>query len=338
MNTFFPGFAETFADLLSSLRNQRVAVIGHLRPDGDCIGSQVALCRVLRAQGIEAVCVNADPVPRRLSFLLDDTPFEEGQAFLDRGAESGNWRSVYVDCADHGRAGKGLGVFFPRPAGNVDHHISNQGYAERNLIDGAAAATAELLAGLFYDAGLPVDPVAALGLYAGVATDTGQFRFPSTTQRVFELTGRLIADGADPALAAFQLYERESFGKMELLGRFLESFRRECDGRACVGTLRAKDFTETGATSEDTEGLVDYARSIEGVDIGLLLEERPDGMKASLRSKDPVFRVDQIATQFAGGGHACAAGLNSPRTVDEIYPELIAAVSRQITAVTAGTQ
>jgi len=120
---------------------------------------------------------------------------------------------------------------------------------------------------------------------------------------------------------------------MELLGRFLASFKRECGGRVCIGFLPASAFTETGADSEDTEGLVDYARSIEGVDIGVLVEDRPDGMKASLRAKDPAFRVDQIAAAFGGGGHACAAGLNQPASIEAVYPELIATITRHLAEI-----
>jgi phosphoesterase RecJ-like protein len=333
--TFFPALQPTFQSLLAACAGQRVAVVGHLRPDGDCVGSQVALCRVLRACGVEAVCVNPDPVPRRLQFLLGDTRFFLGSEWLADGAAPGGWVSIHVDCADHGRCGKRLATAFPRPLGNIDHHLSNDGYAQQNIIDAQAAATAEILAGLFFDAGLAPDALAAQGLYAGIATDTGQFRFPSTTQRVFDLTSRVIAAGADPAAASLELYERESFARLALLGRFLESFRRECGGRVCVGFLTRADFAATGANSDDTEGLVDYARSIEGVDIGILVEERPDGVKASLRAKDPVFRLDQVAQGFRGGGHACAAGLNVADDIATFYPVLVAALVAHLAKVDA---
>lgn len=327
----FPALRSDFEQLLAAIRpGERIAVVGHSRPDGDCIGSQVALCRVLRARGVQAVCVNADPVPRRLAFLLADTPFQLGRDFLPEGARSDGWRAIFVDCADHARPGKRLSSAFLRPLGCIDHHLSNGSYAEHNVVDSAAAATAEILAGLFLDLGLPIDAASAQGLYAGIATDTGQFSFPSTTHRVFELTGHLIECGAEPAVASNQLYAQESFAKLELLGRFLASLRRECGGRVCVGVLRRSDFAETGALSEDTEGLVDYARSIEGVDIGALVEERPEGAKASLRAKDPVMRVDQIAAAFGGGGHACAAGLNVGEPVETLRTQLITAIGAHL--------
>ncbi len=333
--SFFPELRSAFTALLAASKGHRIAVIGHLRPDGDCIGSQIALCRVLRARGVEGVCVNADPVPRRLRFLIGDTPFYRGSEWMPDGASPDGWVSIHVDCADHGRCGKRLATAFPRPLGNIDHHLSNDGYAEHNLVDVHAAATSEVLAGAFLDAGIMPDATAAQGLYSGIATDTGQFRFPSTTQRVFDLTSHLIAAGAEPAAASYELYERESFAKIALLGRFLESFRREGDGRVCVGFLRQSDFVETGATSEDTEGLVDYARSIEGIDIGVLVEDRPDGVKVSLRAKDPVYRLDLLAQQFKGGGHACAAGLNVASDAPTFYPRLVAALTAHLAAIDA---
>jgi phosphoesterase RecJ-like protein len=219
---------------------------------------------------------------------------------------------------------------------NIDHHVSNKGYAEFNLVDSGSSATCEVLAGMFFDNGLNVDAQAAQALYTGILTDTGQFRFTSTTRRTFLLAAELMARGAKPTEAGFELYERETTGKLQLLQRFLSSLAMECDGRVCVGTLPNGVFEETGATLEDTEGLVDYARCIDGVDVGVLIEERPDGsVKASLRSKDPRFRLDQIAAQFNGGGHACAAGLHLKQSTGEFRSRLLDALAAQIAAVDA---
>jgi phosphoesterase RecJ-like protein len=217
-------------------------------------------------------------------------------------------------------------VRFPRAVASIDHHLSNDHGAEENLIDDAAAATAEILAGIAFDLGLAVDSIAAKALYAGIMTDTGQFRYASTTPRVFEIVGRLLRCGAEPAEAGFHLYERESFGRMKLLQHFLASLRLECDGRLCLGVLPIGIFEQTGTTGEDTEGLVDYARAIDGVDIGVLLEERPGMTKASLRAKDPAFRLDQVAALFGGGGHACAAGLNPKEPLATLQPRLLEAL------------
>lgn len=332
---FYPDLSSSLAAVAGELKGKKVAVLGHMRPDGDCIGSQVGFCRILRALGIDAVCVNEDRVPRRLDFLVGDTPFFRAEAFDGAGRAA-----VTVDCADQARAGEILRQTFPEIFANIDHHISNTQYAQRNLIESNSAATAEILAGASFDNGWPIDPVTAQALYVGIATDTGQFRFPSTTERVFAISGRLLASGADPAAASDELYERESLGKMQLLQRFLASLRIECEGRICLGRLKQMDFDETGTTSEDTEGVVDYARAIAGVDIAGVLEERGGGVKGSLRCKNTVYRVDQVARQFDGGGHSCAAGFNSNRPLEELYPTLLEALQEQLARVdqTAGAK
>lgn len=333
MEKFFPALSAEFARLLATLAGRKVAVIGHARPDGDCIGSQVALARVLATRGHDVICINADAVPRRLQFLVSGMNFirtDEALKITDDRAV------IFVDCADHARAGDRLKAHFPKPIAVVDHHLSNVGYAEFNLVDSASAATCEILAGVFFDNGLTVDAQTAQALYTGILTDTGQFRFHSTSRRCFLLAGELVARGADPTEAGFELYERESIGKLQLLQRFLSSLQMECGGRVCIGHLPTGIFEATGTTAEDTEGLVDYARSIDGVEIAALIEERPNGaVKASLRAKEPAFRVDSIAAQFNGGGHACAAGLNLKTGAENFQSRLVAALCARIGEVDA---
>ena len=329
MELIYPEFYDRFAEFLRDLEGRKIVVIAHSRPDGDCIGSQVALARVLRALDLDVICANPDPVPRRIQFTVGDTPMVRFD-----GLPVGELTAIYVDCADQVRAGDKFKSRFPAPFANIDHHLSNTGYAQHNFIDVGSAATAEILAGLFFDHHLPVDAQAAQALYTGIATDTGQFRFNSTSRRTFMIASELMARGAQPAAAATELYERETAGKLQLLQRFLASFRHECGGRVCIGTLPDGIYKETGTSAEDTEGLVDYARSINGVEIGVLIEEQAGMIKASLRAKNPAYRVDQIAARFSGGGHACAAGLNVKNTTLAAFQaELIAALAAQIKAV-----
>lgn len=324
---FYPDLSPSIRRIADDLRGQKVAVLGHFRPDGDCIGSQVGFCRVLRALDIDAVCVNSDPVPRRLRFLLGDTPFFEAKDFQIDGH-----LAISVDCADPERTGV-LQEIFPEISANIDHHISNTRYAKQNFIDSNSAATAEILGGVALDNRWPIDRETAQAFYVGIATDTGQFRFPSTTRRVFTISGLLIDRGANPALASHQLYEQESLGKMRLLQKFLASLQLEFNGRVCIGSLDENSFAETGATSEDSEGLVDYARSIAGVDIAGIIEQRANDIKGSLRCKETRFRVDQIAALFNGGGHACAAGFNTDLPLKEFYPALLKAIGEQLDKV-----
>ncbi|MDR0902838.1 MAG: bifunctional oligoribonuclease/PAP phosphatase NrnA [Opitutaceae bacterium] len=329
MEKFTPALSARFAGLLASIAGQRIAVVGHARPDGDCIGSQIALARVLRARGHEVVCVNGDPVPRRLQYLVGDMP-----VVLTADTPPGDWTAIFVDCADHMRGGARARKRFPAPAAVIDHHLSNTGFSACDIIDATSAAACEILAGLFLDNAIDIDPATARALYAGIVTDTGMFRFNSTTRRTFMLAAELVARGASPSEAGYEIYERESPGKLRLLQRFLESLSFECGGRVCIGLLPDGVFEQTGADAEDTEGLVDYARCIDGVDIGVLVEERAGAVKASFRAKNPAFRVDQIAAQFGGGGHACAAGLNlKGGTLADFRPRLIAALAAQFAAL-----
>lgn len=328
MSAYYSELSPRFGEFIRGLGPEKICVLGHARPDGDCIGSQLGISRVLTALGHDTYCINPDPVPRRLQFVTAGTPFLPPDGFADCGE-----LAIYVDCADHTRSGKELRERFPAPLGNIDHHVSNTGFARFDFVDPGSAATAEILAGMFLDNNLPIDAVTAQALYVGILTDTGQFRHPSTSQRVFQLCSELTERGANPNLAAHELYERETPQRMRLLQHFLASLRMESGGRVCVGILPAGIFEATGSTLEDTEGLVDYTRAIDGVDIGVLIEERPPVIKASLRGKDPAYRLDQVALQFSGGGHACAAGINTHGKVEEFYQKLVKVLDQQLKRV-----
>lgn len=323
---YFPIESARFAQAVESLKGKKVAVLGHQRPDGDCIGSTVAVVRVLQAMGIEAVGLNRDAVPGTLQAFVGDTPLLRAEDFEPDGHVA-----VSVDCADFKRVGDRLNVLFPEVALNVDHHLSNQSYGAENIVIATASATAEILAAFYLDLGYPIDAVTAQALYVGIATDTGQFRFPSTTPETFEIARHLCECGAQPSAAAYELYERESFSKVKLLQSFLDSLTLEFDNRVCVGLIENGVYEATGATIDDSEGLVDYARAIDGVDIGVLIEDRAGALKGSLRAKNPFYRVDQVAKQFGGGGHACAAGLNVENSsIKEFYPQLMQALGQHL--------
>jgi phosphoesterase RecJ-like protein len=322
---YFTTFSNSWAQQIAALERKPLAVLSHVRPDGDCIGSMVALVRALRALGQDAIGVNANATPRNLQSFVGDTPLAmtaSPEIFCDRTL-------ITVDCADIARIGRALSPHCGPVYWNIDHHISNTRYAEHNWIDGESCATAEILAGVFFDLDLPIDACTAQALYVGIATDTGQFRFPSTTDRTFDLAHRLCQAGANPGAAASDLYDNERFGRIRLLQHFLASLKMEMDGLVCIGTLEQGCYAETGTCIEDAEGLVDYARSIEGVAIGVLIEARDGAIKCSLRAKDAYYRVDRIAQCFGGGGHACAAGLNvDDSSITDFYPLLLSAIQQ----------
>jgi len=325
---FYPSFQKQFHSLLEDIRGKRVAVIGHRRPDGDCIGSQVALVRFLQGVGVDACAVNADPIPQKLKFLVEETPVIQPELL------SGEWDAVIsVDCSDAYRMGPALQERFPEIIASFDHHASNTGFAKYDFVEEKSAATAQLLAGLFLDAGFDVDSVTAQALYTGIATDTGQFQYGSTTQEVFELAAYLVKRGAKPGDISEALYEHVSLARVRLLQRFLASLRIEFDGKVCIGVLPKAFFDETGACSEDVEGLVEYTRSIDGVEIGILLEELSGEIKGSLRAKREAYRVDLLAAAFGGGGHRCASGFRVEESIESIYPKIMEVIQAHLNSI-----
>ncbi len=316
--TKFLSESSAFGSLLSELKTSKVLVLGHRRPDGDCIGSQVALTRILCKQGINAVAVNHDPIPRTLRKFVADTPFLFPHQVVDD-----DYEVITVDCADQLRVGEELAKRFPEVFLNVDHHVSNTCFAELNFVLSDASATGEILAKFFFDLGLSLDKTIAEALYLGICTDTGQFCYSGTNAAVFEICRRLCESGADPSVVAHELYEKENPGRIQLLQRFLATFRMEFDNRVCIGSISDQFYRETGTKPEDAENFVDYARSLDGVEIGVFIEDQEGRLKGSFRAKDKKFRVDVLAQRFAGGGHACAAGFNLTSPLEEFYPILI---------------
>ena len=323
--TNFLSESASFAELIRQFEGFSVLVLGHRRPDGDCIGSQVALTRILRAMGTNAIAVNNDPVPRTLQKFVGDTPFTDPQ-----GIEAGDYKIVTVDCADHARVGDELRKRFPSVFLNVDHHVSNTKFAEHNFVLSDASATGEILAKFFFDSDLEVDQTTADALYLGICTDTGQFCYSGTNAAVFEVCRKLCESGCNPSMVAHELYEREKPGRIQLLQKFLASFRMEFNDSVCIGSIREDFYQETGTKPEDAENFVDYARSLEGVEIGVLVEDRNGKLKGSFRAKDKKYRVDLLAKQFSGGGHACAAGFNVEVPFDEFYPNLVNSIGEHL--------
>jgi phosphoesterase RecJ-like protein len=277
-----------------------------MRPDGDCIGSQVALCRILLAAGIDTLCVNRDRVPLNMVSYTQGLTFLTGDQYVPDGRVA-----VAVDCADASRIGPDLlDKFGGKLWGNIDHHASNPGYALHNIVVKTAAATCHVLAYGALRQNLGCDTATAKALHLGIVTDTGRFSYASATAEVFALAAELIERGANPAETNFLVFEHESRGKLELTKRFLNSIQFHEAGKICSGELTQADYTATGTTKEDKEGLVEFPRSVEGVEIAVLMEEGRDGVRGSLRGRDPRLRLDLLAGKLNGGGHVLAAGFN----------------------------
>jgi phosphoesterase RecJ-like protein len=256
------------------------------------------------------VGVNGHAIPRNLRGFVGDTPFFA----QDNSFDPTGYEAIFVDCSDANRAGSAMAAMFPAPAGNIDHHISNARFASENIVLPETAATCAMLSAFVFNLGLDIDPLTAQALYTGIVTDTGQFKFPSTTPEVLELAAQLLRCGACVRTTTRELYEQETFASLALLQRFLSSLTLHNKGRVCSGEIPLAAFDETGTTRENAEGFVDYARCIEGVDIAVLIEETPDGVKGSLRAKDERYRADLLAKKLNGGGHILASGFSLPNT------------------------
>jgi phosphoesterase RecJ-like protein len=286
-------------------RAQSPVLFSHVRPDGDAYGSVLALGLALRALGKKVRCFNQDGLTSLYTFLpgsegVEPTPAASVDCDL----------VVSLDTSTPERLGKHL-VGWNRPVDlNLDHHVSNTGYAGLNVVRPDLPATALLVQLLLEEAGWEITPEIAANLFVGLSTDTGSFRYRGTTAETLRAAARLVEAGADVAALSEQCYQSLSLPRFELKRKALESLVFELDHRLSLISLRPEDFTACGAKGEDTEGLVESALTAAPVEISAFFEYRPDGaLKISLRSKGK-YNVSALAGEFGGGGHPGAAGIN----------------------------
>ncbi|MBA3948496.1 MAG: bifunctional oligoribonuclease/PAP phosphatase NrnA [Acidobacteria bacterium] len=311
--------AEAVAEAIRSRRT--FLLTSHARPDGDSIGSQLAMAYALDALGKQVRIVNADAAPSAY----------EGFAGMDRieilPKVEGDYDGLIVmECGDLTRPGvEGLDGRFTI---NIDHHIGNTGYGDVNWFDEQAAACTEMVYMVIQALGVSLTREMALHLYLGVLTDTGSFRHGSMSARTFEIARACVAAGVDPAATARQVFDSNSIGKLRLIGSMLDAMQLEAGGRVAVLRMSDALLEATGATMDDTEGLINMpltARHVQAV----ILIKTADGGRVSLRSKGAID-VRSVAVKHGGGGHKNAAGLTleGPTEVAEraLIEEVVAVV------------
>ena len=277
----------------------RFVLTSHARPDGDAVGSALACCQILRSMGKDAEVVLHDGVPR----IYQPLPFADQVVRAQR--VNGNYEAaIILECDSIQRTRlEGLDKQFLI---SIDHHVSGRPFAHVNWIDPKAVATAEMVYRLAREAGVPISPEIATCLYTAVLTDTGAFMFEGTNEHTFALARELVLAGADPARCARHIYFGHSTAKMRLLGAALSNLHRE--GPLAWIWVTREQMERFEAKEEDCEGLVNYALSIQDVEVAVFFRELPDGRyRVSLRSKGSL-NVATIAEEFGGGGHACASG------------------------------
>jgi phosphoesterase RecJ-like protein len=315
-----------FLEFLKNIPSKKpIIVSGHIRPDGDSIGSQIALTRTLQKIGLEAYMAY-DPLsaPKRLMPFIENTPLLHLNTQLDISL----YTLIAVDTADKKRLPD---LLQSQPVYALfDHHRSTKPYAEFNFIIPDAPSTTAILAEFIINASLEIDTCTAQALYLGLLTDTGQFSYPSTTPQTLYLAAQLVEKGAHPERITNQLFGNETLNRLTLRQRFLQTLKLELNKQVCIGFIDQTMYEETNTLPEDSEGFVDYTRIIEGVKIGVLIETNNTDIKVSLRSQEPEQALDMLATQFGGGGHACAAGFKIQSSLSNFYPHFLNTVSKHL--------
>jgi phosphoesterase RecJ-like protein len=299
----------------------------HANPDGDALGSECALAGALRAMGKTVSVINCDPVPDNLSWLNRDGLFQTYDSVVHDAVIAAAGAIIVVDLNDVSRVRQMASPVRANAAYTmvVDHHLEPRAFADGYLLDQQACATAEILYTLFEDwVGIGAD--IAAGLYTGIMTDTGSFRFERTTPRVHRIAARLLEAGVDPALVYRRVYDEYPAGRSVLLGRVLAGMQTVCGGKATILRVAQRDLAETGCTLQDLDSLVNYGLGIRGVEATVMLTELPGAVKLNFRSRGSTS-VHALANSFGGGGHRFAAGATvEGATVDEVHARLLAAL------------
>ncbi|MCC6544288.1 MAG: bifunctional oligoribonuclease/PAP phosphatase NrnA [Nitrospirae bacterium] len=296
----------------------------HMNPEGDAIGSTLALALALLSLGKNVTINTLDPVPGILRFLPSSDKVHQVRK-VDRRFDA----VIVLDCGDLERVG-----FLSKdniPADiliNIDHHKTNPCFGTINLVE-EAVASADIVYTIIKKMGIPVTPEIAICIYTAIMTETGSFRYTNTTDHTLRVAGEMIGYGANPAEIADKVYNRNSIGRLSLLGLVLSTLKLSEDGKIAWITVTEEMFKETGTSKEDTEDLINYPRSVEGVEVAILFRQSKDEWKLSFRSNGKVD-VALVSLEFGGGGHSMAAGCLLKGSFDEVKKKVVGKVAEAV--------
>ncbi len=314
----------TFEEIGRAFReHQGFAILSHVRPDGDALGSQLALALSLKQLGKDVRVWNEDGMLEKYSFLARAQLLTKPPS----AAEDVDV-AIALDTAIQNRLGTTLQAIRTAKIWiNIDHHPSNPGYGDLVYVDPTAPATGQILFELIKSERLPFDRAIAENLYVAISTDTGSFQYPNTSARTFEIAAELVRAGVDVGRINQQVYENYPRRRVELLRELLRTMRFEDGGRVASFSLSLKTAAELGVLPEDNEGLIDHLRAIRGVVVAVFFEELTDGkVRVSMRSKSEKTDVCAICQKFGGGGHTLAAGARVRGSLAEVEQKLLEAI------------
>ena len=302
--------------------------MSHVRPDGDAIGSELALGFSLMALGKEVHIINEDGVPESLEFLKGSShvtlptkePFEVEVAIALDTAAKPRLGEASLHAASKAK------VWL-----NIDHHISNTGYGDINLIDARKPATGQIIYELIKELGYPMPEETRDAIYVAVSTDTGSFQYGSSTAETYELGADLIRRGLDVGKINADTYDNHPYRRLELMRALLNTLEISHDGQLAYWELLDETRLGLALQPDDSEGLIDMIRAVKGVRVAVFFEELHNGhIRVSMRSKDKGVNVCDVATQFGGGGHALAAGIRMPGPLSEAKPKVLSAIKQAL--------
>lgn len=319
------------ADLIEA--HDRFLVTTHVRPDGDALGSEVGMAGLLRQKGKDVRVVNASFTPPRYKFLDPHGTLFEHLGTNVQAAELGDREAVVIlDLSSWDQLGEMAPIVrgFAGPRVVVDHHVSQDDLGATFLKDTSAEATGALVVRAFHALGGTITPEVAEGLFVAVAMDTGWFRHANTSAATLRTAAELVEAGAPITAIYRRLFEQNTMGRLKLMAETLTGLRTDLNGRVAYATVTREGYARTGAIPPDTEDLVDFTVSLEGVEIGLLfIEQHKGGIKLSVRSRAD-FDCTKLAGQFGGGGHSAAAGAMLPEPLSESVERVLGVLRKAL--------
>lgn len=293
---------EKIAEII--LKTEKLAVVTHASPDGDAVGSTMGLVIALRKLGKDVEILSKEPAPENLSYL----PLFEEYGASDT-LSSDRELLLALDCGNKDRLSMERDSFEEIDKINIDHHVSNEMYGKLNYVDTKSASTAEIIFELVEALGMNLDQDIAKCLYTGIVSDTGSFRFPSTTAKTLRITASLLETGLDFSEIQRILFSTSEFKRIKLLGRALMTLESYMDGFVSIMNLEAIDFNILSISDRDSGDIVNYGLQPPEADVSILLKEAEGFFRVSVRTKLEID-ASSLCGKFDGGGHVRAAGCN----------------------------